>query len=218
MRDSARKDYWTPESRSVPTAYAKGLIPALTFGYMFPTILMFVPFDLNITQGFVAFWQITPFVINMLLFNTASIDEQRAAAIKGISSTQNDVGHLKNVYIVSGAVAALVHVYTMIVTLTATDPLLSFSNAILRVPVSEQMPLSQALHYIFQVDFWIIFASSLVGAYLTLWDLKKIGKANLSLIQTAGSIALATVVIGPGATLAGVWYVREEIMTWKEKN
>jgi hypothetical protein len=178
---------------------------------------MYIPFELNTTQGFVAFWQITPLVVNMLLFNPASVDEQRAATRKGASSTQDDVKYLNYLYIISGVVSALVHIGTMFVSLTSTDPQLSFANAILRVPASDQMSMSQALHYIFQADFWIIFAAAVAGAYITLWDLKRIGKTDLSLVKTAAGIALAVVLVGPGATVAGVWYIREGIMTRKEK-
>lgn len=215
LRESSRKDYWTPESRTVSTSYAKGLIPALTFGYMLPTILMYMPFELNVTQGFVAFWQVTPLVVNMLLYNpAAAVDEQRNASKRG---SQDDVKYLNSLYIICGVLSALVHVGTMFVCFTTTNPQLSFANAILRVPVSDQMSMSQALHYIFQADFWIIFTAAVTGAYITLWDLKRAGKTDLSLIKTAAAMALAVVTIGPGATISGVWYIREGIMTRKEK-
>ncbi len=68
---------------------------------------------------------------------------------------------------------------------------------------------------IFQVDFWIISAASLVWAYLAVWDLKRIGKTDVSLIQTTAAILLGSIVVGPAAAVTGVWYWREHIMAKK---
>lgn len=217
MRESARKDYWSAESRTVPTSYAKTLLPALTFGYMLPTVVMFLPFDLDITQGFIAFWQITPLVVNMLSFNPAADHSGTSAAAGNASPPQADMKHLKNLYIISFAVSALAHISTLFVCFSSSDPQLSFTNAILLVPVSDHMSMSQALHYIFQVDFWIIFTAAVAGAYLAIWDLKRIGKTDISLFKTAANMALAVVLVGPGATVAGAWYIRERILARKEK-
>ena len=79
------------------------------------------------------------------------------------------------------------------------------------------MSMTGGLHYIFQVDFWIIFTAAVTGAYLTLWDLKRIGKTDLSLSNAAAGMAIAVICVGPAATVAGVWYIREHIMAQKDK-
>ena len=71
------------------------------------------------------------------------------------------------------------------------------------------MSLVQGLHLIFLWDFWIIFFASLVWTYLSIWDLKRVGKTDVSLLQGLALLLGGTIVVGPAATVAGVWYWRE---------
>ena len=94
---------------------------------------------------------------------------------------------------------------------------MSLTYALGRVPVSDQMSMTEGLHYIFQADFWIIFTAALAGTYLTLWDLQRIGKTDLSLTYFAAGMTVAVIFVGPAATIAGVWYIREQILARKDK-
>ena len=77
--------------------------------------------------------------------------------------------------------------------------------------------MTQGLRYIFQVDFWFFFTACVIGAYLALWDLKKMGKVDMSQSNIIVRMAIALVCIGPGATVAGVWHIREQIMSEKDE-
>jgi len=216
MRESSHADYWLPASRRVRLPYAKALLPSLFVGYLLPTILMYLPFPdpgLYITQGLVAFWQITPFVVNLLLF---CIPLVLGSSTKSASPDQSDIKYLDRLYITCFIVTATAHVGTIVWCVLST-PSISLIHALVRVPTEDGFSMTGALHYIFQADYWIIFAAAVAGAFLTLWDLKRIGRMDSSLSKAAAGMALSIVCFGPAATVAGVWYVREHIMAEKSK-
>lgn len=221
MRESARKDYWSPASRQVSASYAKALLPSLVIGYLLPTILMYLPFsdpDLSVTQGLVALWQPTPLIVNLLLFVISiAYGKEPATSKKAASPPLNDIKYLNRLYLTCFTVSAIVHVGTIFVCLSSTHPQMSLTHALVRVPVSDRMSMTGGLHYIFQVDFGIIFAAAVAGAYLTLWDLKRMGKTDLSLSNAAAGMAMAVICVGPAATVAGVWYLREHVMAQNDE-
>jgi hypothetical protein len=201
----------------VPISYAKTLLPALIGGYLIPTLAVYFPWkdaDLSFTQGIIAFWQLSPLLVNMLLFSP-SIFHQKP--INQATPPQDDVKYLNRVYITSFIVSAITHIGTLFLTLTSTTEEVSFNRAIGLVPVSETMSMTDALLYIFQVDFWLFSLAVLGGSYITLWDLKRAGKTDLSMFKSFVVIVISSVLVGPGATVAGVWYVRESIMARKDK-
>lgn len=221
LRESAQKDYWSPESRHVQTGYAKALLPSLIIGYLLPTILMYLPFsdpDLSLTQILVALWQPSPLFVNLFLLTVSTaLGNEPASSEKATFQPPNDIKYLNSLYIISFTVAAMAHFSTVFTCLSSAHPEISLTRTLVRVPLRERMAMPEALHFIFQVDFWIIFTVSLTAAYISLWDLKRMGKTDLSLINAATSMLVAVICVGPGATIAGVWYMREQMMIQKEK-
>ena len=123
-----------------------------------------------------------------------------------------DVKYLGSIYSVAFIVSAMAHVATMSVCLFSGDPQHSFGHVFVPGILTNDTSLSDALRMIFQVDFWIISAASLVWAYLAVWDMKRIGKTDVSLVQTAAAILISSIVVGPAAAVTGVWYWREHVM------
>ncbi|KAK7894825.1 hypothetical protein LTR67_005564 [Exophiala xenobiotica] len=218
LRDSRGSQYWSAESRRVPLAYAKALLPALIIGYLVPTILMFLPYSEEnywTTQGTVALWQPSPWFVNAILWACSSFYARSGTEAEESVSTLADVKYLGSIYSVAFIASAIAHVVTMSVCLFSGDWQHSFGHVFVPDNITHDTPLSDALRMIFQVDFWIISAASLVWAYVAVWDLKRIGKTNVSLIQTAAAILLGSIVVGPAAAVTGVWYWREHIMAKK---
>lgn len=202
-------------------SYAKALLPSLVLGYLLPTILMFIPFqhpNLDVTQGIIAIWQITPLLVNLLIFIIERV--LRAGAVELAPSTHSLVvtKYLNRIYLTCATVSAVTHIAIMSICLRSLDPQTSFRNAIFFVSVRDNMSMAEALHYIFQVDFWIIFTAALTGAYLTLLDLKQSKKIDLSMNKVAVAIVPAVTFLGPAATLAYIWHRREVIMSRKTKD
>jgi len=189
-------------------------------GYLIPTIAMYLPYndpDLYITQGFVALWQPCPFIINFLLFVISAAYGNQPTTSKKAASASKNVKYLDRLYLTCFVVAAIAHIGTMAVCLSSTDPQMSLIRAIVLVPPNERLSMAGILLYIFQVDFWIIFAAAVVGAYIGLWDVKRAGLTNLSLSTAAAVMAIGVILVGPAATVAATWYVREHAMLQNDK-
>lgn len=224
MRESSSADYYTPASVQVPAPYAKALLPSLVLGYLLPTLAMFAPFpggdtDLRLTQGLIAFWQITPLVVNLLLvlFSTAYSKSGPSTREKSPRPPLEDGGkHLNRLYLTLLLLSSATHI--LILGICLSSPQLSLSSIFFLVPLPHRLTLTGGLHTIFQADFLIIFAAALAGAFLAMSDLKRISRTDLSLWEVAGGMLLGTVVVGPGATLVEVWWVREGVMRGEGKS
>lgn len=225
-RVSARKDFWSPASRQIPASYAKALLPSLVIGYLLPTILIYLPFadsDLSLTQGLIALWQLSPLIVNMLLFVISAVyginERSNSKNDDDVSKPLNDdIKYLDRVYLTCFIVSAVAHIGTILVCLLSTHPQHSFMHALVLRPTSNQMPWGECIHYIFQIDYWVIFAAALGASYLTLWDLKTMGgKTDFSLLRAAVGMVLSVICVGPAATVAGVWYIREHAWVRKDK-
>jgi hypothetical protein len=229
MYTSSRKDYWSPASRAVSLSYAQALLPSLIVGYLIPTILIYLPYDnVFITQRYAALWQPVPIYVNILLFilaPTYSIGRSTPKTTTTVTENSiDDVKYLKRVYIFSFIVGAITHWAAVAICFLSSDPNLSFMHAFW--PNKEfffgqvtGLTLSQGLLYIFQVDFWIIFASSLIWAYLVILDTNRVtSKSFVPPVKALIVMALNTVLFGPAATIAAIWYSREGTLAQVQKS
>lgn len=233
MRDTSRRSdptYWSAASRRVPVSYAKALLPAVVLGYLVPTALIFLPYSaphLWTTQAAVALWQPCPWFVDGLLWLLASLlsvssSPQTTTPVgrgpKGRKKTAPpDLAYLDTLYAVAFTVAAFAHVASMLTCLlSANSAQLSFAHVFLIQSGGGELSMTQGMHAIFQADFWIIFASSLIWAFVAAWDLKRLGKTDVSLATVFVAILVGSVLVGPAATLAGVWHWREHVMVAEE--
>ncbi|EXJ92529.1 hypothetical protein A1O3_01081 [Capronia epimyces CBS 606.96] len=213
--DSADSQYWSAESRQVPVSYAKALLPALLLGYLVPTTLMFLPYsdsDLWTTQAMIALWQPSPWFVNAILWILSTFYGSMDSQTAGQESSLRDMKYLDSTYMVVFLVSVISHFGTVLVCLLSDDPQHSFSHAFVPHVRHVEPNLTEGLHAIFQYDFWIIFAASLLWIWLAVWDLKRVGKTNASLSRAALLILFGTIAVGPAATIVGVWYWREHVM------
>lgn len=75
--------------------------------------------------------------------------------------------------------------------------------------------------YIFQWDFWIIYASSIVWCFVSMMDVKRYvngSSAMYHILFSGVRLALLTLVAGPGAAMAFIWNRRETALLRIEKN
>ncbi|KIX06405.1 uncharacterized protein Z518_04381 [Rhinocladiella mackenziei CBS 650.93] len=215
LRDSSGSQYWSAESRQVPLPYAKALLPALIFGYLVPTILMFLPYsdtDHWTTQAMVALWQPCPWFVDALGWVLSIVYSSMDSQTPQKQASLLDIAYLDTIYTVAFVVSALSHIGTLLVCLLSGDPQHSFNHIFFSRSGIREPSLTEGLRAIFQADFWIIFASSLVWAFLAIWDLKRIAKTEVSLSAAVAALLLGSVCVGPAAAVAAVWYWREHVM------
>ncbi|KIW06014.1 uncharacterized protein PV09_03195 [Verruconis gallopava] len=217
LKSSSAPNYWSPPSRAVSLPYAQALLPSLVLGYLLPTILVYFPQgNVFVTQGYIAIWQIAPVIVNLLLFvlaPTYAVGQPRTN--RNEENLDGDVKYLKRVYMLSFFIGAISHWAAAAICFLSSDPNLSFMHAFwprgdLFLGQMSALTLSECVHYIFQMDCWIIFGSCLVWAYMAVLDMNRI--SNQSFVPPAKALAvmaLNTVLFGPAATVAAVWYSRE---------
>lgn len=225
IKTSSSKDYWTPASRTVSVAYAKALLPSLVIGYLVPTIAMYIPWN-NIftTQALAALWQPSPWIVNILLVMFSTLYSIGGSETKvEPEGTTADVKYLQRVYLLSFAVSAISHWLTIATIFFSKNPNLTFTHVFLPskelfLATQSISTLHEGLHYIFQIDYWIIFGSSLIWAYLAILDTNRVAQSYVAPMQAVSVMALNTVLFGPAATVAAIWHSREGTLAGLQKS
>ena len=209
---SSKSNYHT-SGRALPLSFAKALLPALVLGYLVPTIAMYLPiWSFSTLQSLVAYWQVCPIVVNILLFFFSNIQEisgSESTNGRSSKSTTADVYYLNLVYGAAVVVPAITHIGICYITFTSTDPTKSFSYVFTPDSANAPSTLSAGLHFIFQWDYYIIFASTLVWALLAVTDLKRLGVTNVGLVQASLILTLMSFFTGPASATACIWWWRE---------
>ncbi|CZS91060.1 uncharacterized protein RCO7_01423 [Rhynchosporium graminicola] len=217
FRNSAKQSSWSPASRLLDISYAKALFPALSLGYLLPTIALYIPFPdsgFRIHQAFIVLWQPSPLYVNLLIFIISTFITKQETT-KRATKSQINLKYLHRVYSAGLAVSAIVHIVIMALCISQRLSQVSFVHSLLHVPATERLTLSGSLHYLFQVDCLVILTAALASAWGVMWDLKNFGKADISTGEIAIQMTVSTVLLGPGATVAGVWLLREHMMADK---
>ncbi|KIV89230.1 hypothetical protein PV10_08814 [Exophiala mesophila] len=214
--NTRKSEYWSSFQRQVPISYSKALLPSLMLGYFIPTLLLFAwPLldsdpEYKVTQLLIVLWQPTPLLANLLLFLLYKFNSATASpAFSNPKSKTADVPSLATLYKLLYIVALIAHIFTISVVFLSTDPLHSFSHVFVRPQEWGQSGMIKGLHIIFQADYNLIFLSSTIWAFQAVWDLKRTGLARVSLLKAAVLIIVHSLICGPAASLAAVWYWRE---------
>lgn len=199
------------QKRAVDPAKAKSLLPALLVGYVLPTALAFYPFESTDTrQLMVAVWQPCPLYVNLIWW-ALSVMGREPQAKEG----KADLPHLRRVYFSCVTMSALAHLVIVWQTCTSTVSDVNLWHVF--VPTNQTpWSMSEALLFIFQVDFWLIFAAALFSGYFMLWDLRRSGIAQIDLANMSTGPPLWIAIFGPGAMVAVIWWWREEVMWTRE--
>jgi hypothetical protein len=123
-----------------------------------------------------------------------------------------DTHGLKSVYQVTGIISACFHISILLSCFVSTE--LSLLRVF--VPHNSFAPVANigdGVFIFFQNDFLTVAASTLLWCWASMSDLYRVGMSDVSPITAAGTIIALGVTVGPGATLAAVWYWREQAMT-----
>lgn len=72
--------------------------------------------------------------------------------------------------------------------------------------------MSQALLFIFQIDFWLIIVSGLLWSYISIGDLFELGMTNIDAATGGFLIVFVTTLAGPGAAISMTCIWKEDRM------
>lgn len=215
---SDKEPYWWPLNREVPIASAHALLPANIIGYVIPTILMFVPWkNAEATQIFEALWQPAPMFVPLLTVLFALVwsrrnPDQMAAGPKQATKPYADVPLLKRIYLITGAMGFVLHLYVVCKLLASSDPTFNLRTVFIPDFTPQPKALGEGLRALFMADFWGFYIASYVWCCAAVWDLKRVGRTTVNVGKSSAAVLLANIVLGPGCAMSAVWYWREDAM------
>lgn len=186
---------------------------AVMIGYTLPTVVLFIPWDDPFTlQNIESFWQMSPMLVPLMCNILARFhSSQRSKAIIQQPRKANepfpDLAPLKRLYIFTGLLGMLFHVYCVVEVIY--DPDLTLSTVFWPDFVTQEKTLGEGVKFMFLIDVWALEVATYIWSCQAVWDLKRVGRTDTDIPKAAALIAVGTVVIGPGATICAVWYWRE---------
>ncbi|KAJ6007764.1 hypothetical protein N7540_011740 [Penicillium herquei] len=214
---SRNKTFLIETGRTVQVA--QFILPALMMGYLIPTILLFLTWgDSDTPQVVIALWQPAPLVVSILttVLSMASRMMFPSVTQKDDSpvDTESDLPHLRTLYQVTGTIAACAHTGLMLAGALSSE----ISLTRLLFPTDSFAPvktLSEGVFVFFQNDLLLMTASCFLWCLASLWDLHRSGLPSFDMRVCFLGLIAAYVIVGPGATVAAVWFWREEAMSRK---
>lgn len=197
------------EKDDIPSAKARGLLLALILGYIIPTGIMYMPFlDIETQQLLIAFWQPSPILVNILWYIFTKVIPSSETSKEDIIETR---AYVNLIYATVIFVSAFTHVSVVVACLTSSRPDVGLSSVMLPFH-RDEWTMDEALLFIFQIDFWVIFAAALTACYISIWDLSSLGLTTMGIWGGIFELSTVAVLLGPGAAVGLGWYWREKGM------
>ncbi|KUJ19502.1 FAD/NAD(P)-binding domain-containing protein [Mollisia scopiformis] len=204
--------FHTSDNRLVQVSYAKTVLPAIIIGYCIPTAATYWPTSsLSTLQSWNYVWQFFPVLIVGFhgLFARCVKDTTDVDKYKNVKA---DLPYLRSAYIFSAIVSAGMYWYVYAVT---PIPFLDIFFKDLADSRRAMHTLTEIIGTMLKFDEIFCFLSSAVWTLLCFRDLKSERRLKTSWFNVLGAMALSTVLLGPGASFALMWWWREEILARK---
>ncbi|KAH8654695.1 hypothetical protein BGZ61DRAFT_541383 [Ilyonectria robusta] len=213
---SRKLSYHAPTNRAVPTAIAKILLPAVLIGHVLPTVLLFVPYsNLVFLQYLVAFWQFNPILMVALIEGLARFTSSTTRRPAG--DFNQDLPYLARTYGVLSGISALISIATVVAALSS--PHLSLTSIICpRDSFAPVHSFADGVFIFFQNDFLVTAIAAFLWCVVSIWDLYRMGLTNHGVLKGAAAVIFGYIIVGPGATVGGVWYWREHVWSGMHSN
>ncbi|KAG5758653.1 hypothetical protein H9Q72_013207 [Fusarium xylarioides] len=197
--------YWWPLRRFVPLRHARHILSAYVMSEAIHFCLVLSTTYLpKWMQAAKSFW---PLLVPVLVGMLGSFGSHQAAP-KPNKTLKVELKVLDRIYLAAGIFGTLCHWFAITQAVR---------NADLHMMPNFSRPtiLDESLHIlaIQQGGLFVYFLVSYVWTVQAVWDLNRVGRANMDLFTASLWILLAFVSFGPGTSIAGVWYIREHAMS-----
>lgn len=207
---TSRSVYARTTGRPVPSHTAKVLLPALCLGYVIPSVLMFLPHEESITQqNVIAFWQPSPLYVSLLAWAGSKIMHLlRPTKPFDVEIFENcDLSYLQSGYAFCFSATAIAHICAFLYV--SLSPSVSISQSFFGLQGLESVGISGFWKY----DMLLCFSSVAVWLLYSVFELRRFGYITTSTaFRAVGLTLISGVLMGPGATYAGVWAWRESVI------
>ncbi|OHF03728.1 FAD binding domain-containing protein [Colletotrichum orchidophilum] len=214
LHTTSSEVYTRPTGRPIPSTVAKALIPALCLGYAIPTALMFIQYGDSVAQqNAIAFWQPSPLYVSLLTWTFSGL-------LRIVSPTKSldweifekkDQGALQTGYTLAFAITAITHVCAL--AYAGLSPSVSLFDTFLDLPSVASMALGHSIGGFWKYDMLLCFGAVAIWCLYTVYELRRLGYVTTrAAIGAAAATLLGQVLVGPGATYAGLWAWRENVI------
>jgi hypothetical protein len=235
--------------RFIGREVAQSLVPALTLGYVIPSILMVLPNpDVKTWQDMVLFWQFSPALFATLVFGFSGILQWRSKRLLAAAKEQmpargeekddasydhrvgpkhkddhelyeryrdTDVRDLLSVYKFAFAITTTTHLATLAYAAFRSDMSLvaMFSVPDFRLAEWDLPGVAAKVATFFKYDMTVFELSSIAHSLYSTWELRRLGYVSTwAAVKAAAALTVGSVIVGPGAAWAGLWYWREKVL------
>ena len=202
------KNYRAIDHRMTNIAYAKTLLPAIAATYILPSAAMLFYPNIMVRQYVNGIWQLFPLWLSLghrllahTVKDTTSHDRRH--------NSKNDMQYLRPAYLLTGLMSA--SVYILLWTRSPFSMKAIFFSG-LRNPGQAITSIAPASAQFLRYDYICTLGAGLYWTALQFWDLKRAQRTNTSWIKFLGSMTASTLLLGPGAAMAGFWSWREEML------
>ncbi|KIX00082.1 uncharacterized protein Z518_10219 [Rhinocladiella mackenziei CBS 650.93] len=158
---SKPETYWWPLNREVPIQFANSLMRAVMIGFTLPTILIFIPWkDPYTIQAFESLWQPSPMFVPFIcsVLGYVYVKRHNLKQVSGKAADPfPDVPILQNLYIVSGILSVLLHIYSL--AKIVSSPNLSLMSVFWPDFTAQPKAFGEGLRALFLADFWGFYAA-----------------------------------------------------------
>jgi hypothetical protein len=210
-----RSGYWE-RSSEIPAKWQRSMLVSIIFAYLIPTAVLWSPYQLtqNATQRLIAYWQLSPIFVNILWVacSTLADNTHHTRSAQGASRNRKS---LSRAYQMAAVVAVAVHWLTFWICATSTDPTLSL-KFVFRPDFSIAEDVFENIHFIWQWDYFLMSLSAIAMCIQAEIEMVSLNATSTSIYLAVSATLLGSVVLSPGATLALVWWWRENCMQASE--
>ncbi|KAJ5355557.1 FAD binding domain-containingprotein [Penicillium cataractarum] len=220
----------TPLGQALPLQVVECLIPAITIGFVIPTVMALVPNPNTMAwHGWNGIWQFAPPLFNALLALTSSalrkwrvhrqppfrtdLEQERDARL----GERDFVPLLKTVYIYAFAVQATAHITS--VTYAWHHPSINLAETFFALPNplnrDWNLPsVGETMAAVLRYDMFLAVTAFFGSNIYSIWNLRRLGYIKTrEALNAALAVLVGQVFVGSGATWAGLWYWREDKIT-----
>jgi hypothetical protein len=204
---TAPKNYPAADHRFTNIAYAKTIVPALTFAYMVPSAVMYFYPDILARQYSNVFWQLFPVWLSLShrLFSYCVKDTTPTDCTH---NTEADLPYLRRAYTLTGVVSASVYLFLWV---KSPYPLKDVFFSGLSNPGKAVVTIAIGSARFLRYDQICTLGAGLYWTAIQFWDLKRAERTTTSWLKFLGTMTLSTISLGPGAAMAGFGYWKETL-------
>lgn len=226
---NAFQGYEQPPGRFVRPEVAQALIPALAVAYIIPSAVVLAQQRSGVSdwKRCLTLWRLAPplfpaltWAFSKCIWSLQRRRESPSGSKEGEPTpepeyferyTPTDVPILRRVCKYAFAVQGTMHIATLVYSCCSAD--LSLATAFPTSTASLSQLGFQAATFI-AVDQVLATVAIVASNLYTVWDLRRLGYVKTrEACKAAAGVILGNVLVGSGATWAGLWYWREKVFS-----